>query len=67
MLNIANNQGNANLNHSELSHPLGGYYKRKVTCFCESVEKLEPLCVGGNVKCGTATMEKSMHDGSSKN
>lgn len=75
MLNIANHQGSANQNSSDIppyNHQDGPYKKqnktkpnRKTTNIFEDVEKLELQCItGGNVKwyshCG------KWYDGSSK-
>ena len=49
MLNITNNQGNANINHNEISaHPCQNSYCQKSVI--EDAEKREPEnAVGGNV------------------
>ena len=62
MLSITN-QGNSDQNHHEImSHLLGRLLApNQTTGAGKGVGKLEPLfAVGGSVKGGTATVEKSM-------
>ena len=63
MLTVTNHQGKANQNHNTLpcTHQ-DGYYKKKIiiTHVDKGVEKIEPLCSGGENVNGAAGMEKSM-------
>lgn len=63
ILSIANHQGNANRNHSEIS-PYTCYTdlskRQDITSVDKDVEKEEPLCIAGGHINGAATRENSM-------